>query len=168
MTGDVDELVVSSDKRTAFEMAERSLAGMVRYFGLWVIGIEGVSPPAPLGGTVRHRDFDMMLLPGKPLSKCRGRNPSTAAPPKWTVVPSRLPSWAQWKVHTVGSWPPARIVSRRLCLRHFREIGTNWKYDRTQRDSFDPEKHSWMRSFAWRSTASDGITKRGERTLKYD
>jgi hypothetical protein len=141
VTGDVDELVVSSDKRTAFEMAERSLAGMVRYFGLWVIGIEGVSPPAPLGGMVRHRDFDMMLLPGKPLSKLPWSQPEHGCAPKWTVVPSRLPSWAQWKVHTVGSWPPARIVSRRLCLRHFREIGTNWKYDRTQRDSFDPEKH---------------------------
>jgi hypothetical protein len=141
MTGDVDELVVSSDKRTAFEMAERSLAGMVRYFGLWVIGIEGLSPPAPLGGVLRHRDFDMMLLPGKPLSKLPWSQPEHGCAPKWTVVPSRLPSWAQWKVHTIGRWPPARIVSHRLCLRHFREIGTNWKYDRTQRDSFDPEKH---------------------------
>ena len=141
MTGDVDELVVPRDKRTVFELAEQSWAGVVRYFGLWVIGIRGVSPLASNGGILRHRDFDTMLLPGRPISKLPWSQPEHGCPPKWTVVPSRLPTWAQWKVHTIGRWPPARIVTHRLCLRHFREIGTNWKYDRTQRDSFDPERH---------------------------
>jgi hypothetical protein len=141
MTGDIDELVVSTDKRTAFELAERSIAGVVRYFGRWIIGIREVSPLPPRNDVLRHRDFDIMLLPGEPLSKLPWSQPEHGCAPKWTVVPSRFPSWVQWKVHTIGRWPPARMATNRLGLRHFREIGTNWKYDRTQRDTFDPERH---------------------------
>jgi hypothetical protein len=141
MAVDVDELVVSKTGQTAFEAAERSLTGIVRYFGAWIVGIEGVSPPQPHNGVLRHRDYDVMVLPGKPVSRFPWSRPEFGGFPKWTVVPRRCPSWSQWKVHTIGRWPVAHPVSRSLCFRHFREISDSWKYDRSVRDRFDPAVH---------------------------
>jgi hypothetical protein len=145
LNGDIDELVVSSTGRTVFQMAERSLAGVVSYFGAWIIGIEGVTPAHPHASVPRHRDFDVMLLPGKPVRKLPWSPPEFGCPPKWTVVPSSCPSWTQWKVHTIGRWPPARLVSRGAGFRHFREIGDSWKYDRSKRDPSDPARHAYDR-----------------------
>jgi hypothetical protein len=141
MSGDVDELVVSSNGQTAFEAAERSLTGALRYFGVWIVGIEGVTPPPTSNDVLRHRDCDVMVLPGKPVSRFPWSRPEFGCFPKWTVVPRRCPSWSQWKVHSIGRWPLAYPVSRSFCFRHFREVGTSWKYDRSVRDRFDPAVH---------------------------
>jgi hypothetical protein len=61
--------------------------------------------------------------------------------PKWTLVPRRCPDRAQWKVHTIGGWLPARMKTSGIAFRHFREIGGNWKYDRKLREPFDPARH---------------------------
>jgi hypothetical protein len=56
-------------------------------------------------------------------------------------VPRRCPDRAQWKVHTIGKWLPARMKTSGIAFRHFREIGGNWKYDRKLREPFDPARH---------------------------
>ena len=61
--------------------------------------------------------------------------------PKWTLVPGRCPDRTQWKVHSVGGWLPARLTTRGIAFRHFREIGGNWKYERKLWERFDPARH---------------------------
>lgn len=66
---------------------------------------------------------------------------ANACPPKWTVVPRRCPEAAQWSVHRILHWLPAMRLDADFCFRHFREITSNWKYDRLDRAAFDPALH---------------------------
>jgi hypothetical protein len=62
--------------------------------------------------------------------------------PKWTVVPAKCPPRVQWHVHSIASWWPSYLPpSRNFSFSHFREIGSNWKYQRTSRVAFDPAIH---------------------------
>jgi hypothetical protein len=62
-------------------------------------------------------------------------------PAKWTIVPRRCPANAQWHVHRILGWWANYLRSREFSFRHFREIGSNWKYQRTSRVPFDPLVH---------------------------
>ena len=136
---DVDEMVVSPDGGSVFEAAEDDPFGIVRYRGRWVVGI-GEPAEAP-GAATRHTDFQTVLR--AEMRRRLGILPRDvlACPAKWTLVPSRCPENAQWRVHTVDRWPAALRMSARFGYRHFREISDNWKYARTRADRFDPALH---------------------------
>lgn len=136
---DVDELVVSPDGRSVFEAAENDPFGIVRYRGRWVVGIGEPAEAPP--ENVRHADFNTVQR--AEMRRRFGLVPrdTLACPPKWTVVPSRCPDNAQWRVHTVDRWPAALRTTSAFGYRHFREINDNWKYARTRAERFDPAIH---------------------------
>lgn len=133
---DIDELLLSRTERSVFATAEEDRFGVVRYSGRWIIGSDQTTP-APR----RHTDYDTVLR-RRTARRC-GVLPydMNACPPKWTVVPRRCPEAAQWGVHRIPNWLPAMRVNPDFCYRHFREINSNWKYDRLVRDAFDPDLH---------------------------
>jgi hypothetical protein len=146
MNGDVDELVVSAGGQSVFEAVERSLSGMIRYYGYWVAGVEGETRVATAEAPIRHRDFDCRVkIPPK---RKWGLLPdySDCCPPKWVVVPQRCPPGSQWLHHFIDNWPgrkrPAFLTtSQKFHFCHFREISTNWFENRSVRYRFDPEQH---------------------------
>jgi hypothetical protein len=82
------------------------------------------------------------MPPDHQWSWTRGRRDANRCSAKWTVVPARVPRDVQWHVHGIASWLPARLpCSRNFSFSHFREIGSNWKYQRTNRVAFDPAIH---------------------------
>ncbi|MFD1330066.1 hypothetical protein [Mycoplana ramosa] len=138
--GDVDELVLSQRGQSVFAAAENDRFGVVRYRGRWVVATDR-TPPVNAGTLLRHRDYDTVMR--ERIARRFGLFPydTMASAPKWTVVPKRCPPWAQWAVHRITGWLAAHRITREFSHRHFREIGSNWKYARLTRDSYDPELH---------------------------
>jgi hypothetical protein len=135
---DIDELVLSKNGSSVFEAAERSPLGVVRFQGHWVHGFEGRTRVARDDAPVRVVDFDHYLrhLPGRRLGVLPARE--NVCPSKWAVVPRRCPERAQWTSHRIKGWINTLPVSRNFSFRHFREISTHWKYDRSARVVLDP------------------------------
>jgi hypothetical protein len=141
MNSDVDELVLSKTNRSVFEAAEQSRSGLVRYRGRWIIGIDdGVRSNAMLGPQ-RHADFSILMPPKYERGKLLMRRDANACLPKWTAVPGRCPGRAQWHVHSIFSWWASYFCTSDFSFRHFREIGSNWKYQRTSRVPLDRSIH---------------------------
>jgi hypothetical protein len=140
MNSDVDELVLSQNGQSVFEAAEQSRTGLVRYRGRWIIGVD--RPGDQLSDArPRHRDFSI-LMPPLFKTSWRGRRDMNRCLPKWTIVPAKCPPHVQWHVHSIASWLPSYLPSsRNFSFSHFREIGSNWKYQRTSRVAFDPSIH---------------------------
>ncbi|MBV8849422.1 MAG: hypothetical protein JOZ16_07525 [Methylobacteriaceae bacterium] len=137
MNADIDELVLCKDGGSVFTKAEKSLFGIARYPGRWVVRTD-----EPNGCAIpRHRDFDIALRPQMRRTRFLLKRDMVECFPKWTLVPRRCPDRTQWKVHTIGGWLPARLTTHGIGFRHFREIGGNWKYDRSLRERFDPARH---------------------------
>lgn len=132
---DVDEMVVSRSGRSVFEAAARDPFGVARYEGRWVAMDGGGSGP---DGEPTHRDHRLVLC-RKPTRRF-GILPADghACPPKWTVVPSRIPDHVQWSVHALGRWLPARRKRSDFSYRHFLGITDNWKYKRTAHAGAEP------------------------------
>jgi hypothetical protein len=141
MNSDVDELVLSSSGQSVFEAAEQSSIGLVRYYGRWIIGTDDSAHERAGDAIPRHSHFSVLMPPEYKRSWCLIWRDANKCPAKWTVVPSRCPRHAQWHVHLIRSWWASYTRTRRFCFRHFREIGSNWKYHRTSRVSFDPAIH---------------------------
>jgi hypothetical protein len=142
MNSDVDELVLANDGRSVFEAAENSWTGLVRYRGRWIIGVDANPPDDAADGLPRHRDFATFMPPEYRFSWIRGWRDINRCLPKWTVVPAKCPRYVQWHVHSIASWWPSYLpCSRNFSFSHFREIGSNWKYQRTNRVTFDPRVH---------------------------
>jgi hypothetical protein len=142
MNSDIDELVLSKDGRSVFEAAEQSSVGLVRYRGRWIIGVDDPSENERAELLPRHRDFRVLMPPDYRFSWLRGRRDMNRCQPKWTVVPRKCPPATQWHVHSIASWWPSYLpCSRNFCFSHFREIGSNWKYQRLSRVPFDPSIH---------------------------
>ena len=141
MNSDIDELVLSRGGRSVFEAVERSPFGFVRYKGRWIIGVD--RHDKDIGERLpRHRDFSVLMPPDYRWSWLRGRRDLNRCSAKWTIVPARCPRRVQWHVHGIASWLPSRLpCSRDFSFAHFREIGSNWKYQRTSRVAFDPAIH---------------------------
>jgi hypothetical protein len=140
MNSDVDELVLSKNGQSVFEAAEQSRAGFVRYRGRWIIGVDRTEDQLS-DALPRHRDFSILMPPQYKLS-WRGRRDMNRCLPKWTIVPAKCPASVQWHVHSIASWLPSYLpASRNFSFSHFREIGSNWKYQRTSRVAFDPAIH---------------------------
>jgi len=140
---DVDELVVSKDGSSAFEQAERSRLGAIRYKGHWVHGFKGLTRTADDSAPIRVVDFDHYLqhLPSRRWGIVPERE--SVCPPKWTVVPRRCPERAQWTPHRIKGWIGGLPINRNFSYRHFREISIHWKYDRSAREVFDPDLYKF-------------------------
>lgn len=145
MNCDIDELVVSNNGVSAFEAAERSYRGVLRYHGYWVHGLRDITRPATADAPARFIDFDHYLHHGRQprLGFLPVSGSDDVCAPKWTVVPSRCPDTAQWAPHRIKGWINALPLDRNFSFRHFREIGNHWKYDRSQRELFDPGRYSF-------------------------
>lgn len=137
---DIDELVVSRSGASIFEAVERSLTGVVSFFGDWVVGLDDITPTPDGTAPIRFRDFTHVVTPKRGFRHGIIPYSPTRCRPKWALVPTRCPAGAQWHIHTIAKWLPARVVGRRFQFRHFREINFNWKYDRLGRERFDPER----------------------------
>jgi hypothetical protein len=159
MNSDIDELVLSKSDQSVFEAAEQSWSGLVRYRGRWIVGVNDHAGEDTADGPQRHRDFTVLMPPDYRFSWLHGRRDLNRCLPKWTVVPKRCPPHAQWHVHSIASWWPSYLpCSQDFSFRHFREIGSNWKYQRTSRVAFDPSIHntddllrSTLERVAWES-----------------
>ena len=141
MNSDVDELVLSRNGQSVFETAEQSRSGFVRYHGRWIIGVDARTEDVG-DGLPRHSDFSILMPPEYGFSWLSGRRDLNRCASKWTVVPAKCPQGVQWHVHSIASWLPSYLpCSRNFSFSHFREIGSNWKYQRTNRVTFDPAIH---------------------------
>ena len=141
MNADIDEFVFTTDGGSVFERVERSWIGSVRYGGRWIMGIEGHSPDAGPGVALRHKDFDTALRPQMKRKALVLSVDALACVPKWSAVPGRCPPNSQWGIHKVHGWPVAELMTNRVTYRHFREINKGWKYRRSDRSAFDPQRH---------------------------
>lgn len=139
---DVDELVMSRSGDSIFAATERSRPGVTAFFGDWVFGIENVTRPLDDARPARFTDYRHALAPVVTYRYGVIPRHPMRCNPKWAVVPARCPPGAQWHTHTINGWWRARLVSRDFRFRHFREISTNWKYDRSERERFDPARHA--------------------------
>jgi hypothetical protein len=86
------------------------------------------------------------MPPDYQFSRLGMRRDANACLPKWTVVPTRCPTRVQWHVHSIFSWWASYFCTRDFSFRHFREIGSNWKYQRTSRVPLDPSVHKTDRA----------------------
>jgi hypothetical protein len=135
---DIDEFALTSGK-SVFELAESSGRGYLSFHGRWIVGVAEEANPA----VVRHADFQYALRfqsewrTERPMP---GRYVDDRCPPKWAAVPARCPKTAQWMVHLVAGMNERAPLST-ASYRHFRQVNTHWKYDRSQREKFDPARH---------------------------
>ncbi|ALN72230.1 hypothetical protein [Aureimonas sp. AU20] len=139
---DVDELVMSRSGASVFAATERSRSGVTSFFGDWVFGIQDVTRDLDDSQPARFTDYRHALAPVVTYRYGLIPRHPMRCNPKWAVVPARCPLEAQWHTHTINGWWRARLVSRDFRFRHFREISTNWKYDRSERERFDPARHA--------------------------
>jgi hypothetical protein len=143
MNSDIDELVLSKSGQSVFEAAEQSRSGFVRYRGRWIVGVNNRTQSEIADRLPRHRDFSILMPPNHQFSWLRGRRDTNVCASKWTIVPGKCPARAQWLIHSISSWLPSYLrCSRNFSFGHFREIGSNWKYQRTSRVPFDPSIHT--------------------------
>ena len=141
MNSDIDELVLSKSGQSVFEAAEQSWTGLVRYRGRWIIGIDDGIRSSVSKPPHRHTDFSILMPPKYEFSRLVLRRDANECLPKWTVVPARCPTHAQWHVHSIFAWWASYFCTKDFSFRHFREIGSNWKYQRTNRVPFDRSVH---------------------------
>jgi hypothetical protein len=152
VNADVDELMLTENNASIFELIRRSRTGYLEYPGRWI-----ESATESTGQNLRHCDF-----------LYRSATATEIAEPKWTVAPCRCPPDAQWLVHNVTVMQPDAL-STKVSFRHFRGISTGWKYPRgklerpNERDHVrDDELVTWMGIFqlskqeAW---AKDLVTR---------
>ena len=138
---DIDELVVTPRGSSVDELLRDSASGALLFNGRWLRYVDtGLAEPPPR----RHRSHIHYL------------DDADVATPKWIAAPSRIPDDVQMGVHGfVGDFVPTR--ADHPMLRHFRAISTSWKYNRSQVDTYDPQRHivdeewiSEMRRIGWR------------------
>jgi hypothetical protein len=141
MNSDIDELVLSQTNKSVFEAAEQSWSGLVRYRGRWIIGTDHGIRDSSISAAQRHFDFSILMPPKYEFSRSLMWRDANECPAKWTIVPYRCPAHAQWHVHSIFSWWASYFWTRQFSFRHFREIGSNWKYQRTNRVSHDSSIH---------------------------
>jgi len=137
---DVDELVVSRNG-SIFDLAASADTGYLSFNGRWALSVSdgGVSLGNP-GISLRHRDITYQLLPNWRLARFR-LSDATLCPPKWVVVPKRCPEEAQWTVHDIRGMSPISGKPQSVIYRHFRQINTNWKYQRAIPELYSPKRH---------------------------
>ncbi|WP_141563256.1 hypothetical protein [Teichococcus rhizosphaerae] len=128
LNADIDELVLTKDGRSVFEIVEQAPTGYVQFPGQWVVNISS-DQPSSSWELRRHRDFNVRIKPG--VADCET---------KWAVVPWRCPVDSQWGAHAISSLKSG-AVQENVSYRHFRAISLSWKYDRESPVSYDAERH---------------------------
>ena len=111
INADVDELLLTDDRRPILDHLREYGNGALVYCGRW---IEAVNRPAKR----RHAHYHYYDSTIKP------------AATKWSAQPASIPREAYWGRHAFVGWS-ARQTDRVL-HRHFRAITTNWKDHRTK------------------------------------
>jgi hypothetical protein len=137
LNSDIDELVVGPSGHSVFAAAERSLTGMALYPGVWVYGLVGIPPPKDAGAH-SYAPFRHYLDPEKADRVLASRGYLAN---KWAVVPRRCPDGLQWATHTIIGWRflyAGASRTTRFVYRHYRELSTNWKHDRSRRPAYVP------------------------------
>jgi hypothetical protein len=132
---DIDELIVSKNQKSIFEVTENSFLGLTMTAGRWVVAVDKRE------GTPRHHDFNT-LLKVKPSRKYKViPHDANSCKTKWTIVPHKLPQFVCLDVHKILNYPPSRIPSREFTFRHFRNINLSWFDPRIKIDQFTDETH---------------------------
>lgn len=116
---DIDELAVTRDGQSVFEIAEQSDTGFIRFDGWWIhtYAAEDLPPQR------RHKHF---------FHKKAGR--LDACTEKWAVVPAKSPEDVQWAIHNVIGMVPDE-AGFKVGLRHFKPINTSWDVDSNLTDA---------------------------------
>jgi len=122
---DIDELILTNNGSSIFDIMRGSDTGYVRFAGRW---IENATAVAPDPASRRHKHY-FYFREGPP------------ALPKWAVVPARCPHAAQWRAHDIIGMEPDSRASAAVTLRHFRAISTNWKSERWRPEALNPALH---------------------------
>jgi hypothetical protein len=135
INADIDELVLTDNRESIFDLAQRSHTGFLNYGGVWVENACDAASPS----VKTYKDYFYNTVPPRPTSA------------KWTVVPKRCPGESLWCVHRILGME-ADELSRHVSYRHFMGININANYKR--RRQFDelpgpahqPDKEliSWM------------------------
>lgn len=121
---DIDELVMTNNGQTIFEIIDESKTGYIRYPGRWVENISKRPEHVPL-----FTDFSYYSTV---------RSPSTV---KWALDPRRTADARQWKTHGILGIPPV-VKAENVKHRHFMGITTNWKWKRDKATALDSKVHN--------------------------
>lgn len=120
---DIDELVMTNNDQTIFEIIDGSKTGYIHYSGRWVESISRRPGSAP-----QFTDF---------VYYSTVRSPSTV---KWAIDPKRAADAEQWKTHSIVGIPLA-VQAENVKHRHFMGITTNWKWKRDKATKLDSKVH---------------------------
>lgn len=126
VNADVDELIITSDGSSIFDLLRQSRTGYLRYNRRWIENASNVSHDKRR----RYKDYVYFAHEIEPLVR-----------PKWAIVPSRCPEEGWWRVHGVDGVQPDLKISGKLLARHFKAINTNWKDERSRAEL--PENHNY-------------------------
>ncbi|MGK9171397.1 NAD-dependent epimerase/dehydratase family protein [Inquilinus limosus] len=119
VNADIDELAVTRDGQSVFEIVEQSDTGFIRFDGWWIHTYTTETLPQQR----RHKHF---------YHKKTGR--LDACTEKWAVVPAKSPEDVQWAIHNVIGMTPDE-ASFKVSLRHFKPINTSWDVDSNLTDA---------------------------------
>jgi hypothetical protein len=121
---DIDELAVSEDAASVFDLLAASESGAIRYPGRWID-----TPRATTTEPPRFSDFTVYDST---------RWPSTS---KWAIDPTRTQHAGQWKTHSVHG--VTMSTTKRIQHRHFTGISSNWKYARRTDNAVVSTRHRY-------------------------
>jgi hypothetical protein len=138
VNSDVDELIITRNAQSVFDLARQSATGYLRFGGLWVENATTADDE-----NRRHMHYFY-----------QSRAPQREINHKWAVVPSRCPAGSQWCVHLIRGMDSDAALSACVSLRHFKAINTNWKMPRWIPESpnehdhvLDEELLPWLKVF---------------------
>lgn len=141
LVGDIDELVITSNHRSAFEILDESREGYMLFGGKYVSTATGEETAKPILDR-RHRHYHFAS------SLAVGIHPVVGK--KWMIAPQKTGP-AQWQTHQVSGFvtqEPHNDVE----LRHFLPISTGWKETRPpalQQPEYDATLTSAYRRVGW-------------------
>jgi len=149
---DIDELVISKSGTSVFEQLEISRKGAIEFPGIWCR--KTTRNGTARGDRIRHRDCRDNFRSQRIARFFQWENMLCRR--KWVAAPSRCPDSVDWGVHGVypadqetlddiGAW---LTVSKDLCYRHFFQINSGWKTDRSRVQRYSPLRHVHDKLFA--------------------
>lgn len=122
---DIDELVMSDDKRDVIQVMDSLDSKVIAYQGRWINNVP--TRPQRDSETVSFIDFGYF-------------NPNDApTTQKWSIQPRYCREAIQWKTHTIAGLDV--LKTKKVSHRHFRGISNNWKTQRTKDQVFDSKVH---------------------------
>lgn len=119
LVGDIDELVITSDHRSAFATLDESSEGYLLFGGKFAGAATGEEASKPVLDR-RHRHYRFVS------TQAVGTNPVVGT--KWIIAPQKNKS-AQWQTHRVNGFATKELRND-VELRHFLHMSTGWKETR--------------------------------------